>query len=102
MQSLIFIMFMVEEKYQLTIRYINWNFYRTATNKKLPLQIVRPGTQRRNFTHIKDVIDALIKIGEKGYGDEFGIGSSDSFNIIEVASMFKSEIEYLPKEREIA
>ena len=67
--------------------------------QKLPLQIVKPGTQRRNFTHIEDVIDALIKIGEKGYGDEFGIGSSDSFNIIEVASMFKSEIEYLPERK---
>ena len=52
------------------------------------------------MAHIEDVIvDALIKIGEKGYGDEFGIGSSDSFNIIEVASMFKSEIEYLPERK---
>lgn len=67
--------------------------------RKLPLQIVKPGNQRRNFTHIQDVINALILIGEKGYGDEFGIGSDKSFSIEEVASMFNSEIEYLPERR---
>jgi len=40
-----------------------------------PLTIVSPGMQKRNFTHIDDIINGLILVGENGYGDEFGIGS---------------------------
>jgi UDP-glucose 4-epimerase len=53
-----------------------------------PLTIVSPGTQKRNFTYIDDIINALVKVGEEGYGDEFGIGSDEAFSIIEVAEMF--------------
>jgi len=52
------------------------------------LTIVTPGTQERNFTHINDIINGLIIVGEKGYGDEFGIGSGEAFTILEVAQMF--------------
>jgi len=50
--------------------------------------VVSPGIQRRNFTYIGDVINALILVGENGYGDEFGIGSNESFTIKEIAHMF--------------
>lgn len=63
----------------------------------LPLTVVAPGTQKRNFTYIDDIISALVLIGENGYGDEFGIGSDESFSIIDVAKMFQSEIEMLPE-----
>ncbi|APC91342.1 MULTISPECIES: NAD-dependent epimerase/dehydratase family protein [Francisella] len=32
-----------------------------------PLTVVSPGTQKRNFTHIDDIIDALLLVGELGY-----------------------------------
>lgn len=32
--------------------------------------IVAPGTQKRNFTHMDDIISGLILVGENGYGDE--------------------------------
>ena len=56
-----------------------------------PLTIVSPGTQKRNFTHIDDIIDGLILVGEEGYGDEFGIGSDEAFTINEVAQLFLHE-----------
>lgn len=62
-----------------------------------PLTVVAPGTQKRNFTHINDIINALVLIGAHGYGDEFGIGSDESFSILEVAKMFNSEIEMIPE-----
>lgn len=52
------------------------------------LTIVKPGTQKRNFTHIDDIVNGLILVGENGYGDEFGIGSDEAFSVIEVAEMF--------------
>ena len=67
--------------------------------KKLPLTVVSPGTQLRNFTHIDDIISGLVMVGEKGCGDDFGIGIKESFSILEVAKMFKSEIETLPERK---
>jgi UDP-glucose 4-epimerase len=64
-----------------------------------PLTIVSPGTQKRNFTHIDDIIDALVLVGENGYGDEFGIGSDEAFTILEVAQMYGGKIDMLPERR---
>lgn len=64
-----------------------------------PLTVVSPGNQKRNFTHVDDIIDALILVGENGYGDEFGIGSEESFSILEVAKLFNGKIEMLPERR---
>lgn len=61
-----------------------------------PLTIVSPGTQMRNFTYIDDIIEGLLLVGEYGYGDEFGIGSEESFSILEVAKLFGGKIEMLP------
>jgi UDP-glucose 4-epimerase len=63
------------------------------------LTIVSPGTQKRNFTHIDDIIDGLVLVGENGYGDEFGIGSEESFSILEVAQMYGGTIDMLPERR---
>lgn len=63
------------------------------------LTVVSPGTQLRNFTHIDDIISGLILVGEYGHGDEYGIGSPDSYSILEVAEMFGGEIEMLPERK---
>ncbi len=60
------------------------------------LTVVSPGVQKRNFTHIGDIIDGLVRVGEHGYGDEFGIGSPDAYSILEIAEMFAADIEMLP------
>lgn len=62
-----------------------------------PLTVVSPGTQRRNFTHVEDIIAGLVLIGEKGEGDEYGLGNEQSFSILEVAKLFNGEIVMLPE-----
>lgn len=64
-----------------------------------PLTVVSPGNQRRNFTHIDDIISGLILVGEKGYGDEFGIGSKKSYTVLEIAKMFGGEIQMIEQRR---
>ncbi|WP_324171149.1 NAD-dependent epimerase/dehydratase family protein [Sulfurimonas sp.] len=64
-----------------------------------PLTIVSPGTQKRNFTHIDDIIDGLVLVGENGYGDEFGIGSPESYSIKEIAEMYNGKIKMLPERK---
>lgn len=63
------------------------------------LTIVSPGTQKRNFTHIDDIIDGLVLVGENGYGDEFGIGSPEAYSIKEIAQMFGGKIDMLPERK---
>jgi len=63
------------------------------------LTIVSPGTQKRNFTHVDDIIDGLILVGENGSGDEYGIGNLVSYTILEIAELFGSEIEMLPERK---
>jgi len=73
-------------------------FKEKMKNKEV-LTIVSPGTQKRNFTHIDDIIDGLVLVGEEGYGDEFGIGSGEAFSILEVAQMYGGKIEMLPERK---
>ena len=71
--------------------------FKEKIKKGEPLTIVSPGTQKRNFTHINDIISGLVLVGEKGFGDDYGIGSSESYTILEIAEMFKGEIKMLPE-----
>ena len=62
-----------------------------------PLIVNAPGVQKRNFTHVEDIIDALLLIGEMGQGDDFGIGDEKAYSILQVAEMFGSEIVMGPE-----
>jgi UDP-glucose 4-epimerase len=66
-------------------------------NNNEPLTIVSPGTQERNFTYIDDIVNGLILVGKNGKGDGYGIGSRDTYTILEIAEMFKSNLEILPE-----
>lgn len=61
------------------------------------LTVVSPGNQKRNFTHIDDIINGLILVGDTGHGDEFGIGSPESYSIKELAEIYGGTIEMIPK-----
>tara|TARA_B110000967_G_C18798561_1_gene517173 strand:- start:143 stop:1003 length:861 start_codon:yes stop_codon:yes gene_type:complete len=73
--------------------------FKEKMKNKERLTIVSPGSQKRNFTHIDDIIDGLVLVGEKGYGDEFGIGSPEAFTVLEVAELFGGEIHMLPERK---
>jgi UDP-glucose 4-epimerase len=69
--------------------------YKTLMQQNKPLPVVLPGKQKRNFTHVNDIVNALVLIGKHGQGDEYGIGSPEEFTIQEVAELFGGQIEYL-------
>ena len=62
-----------------------------------PLTVVAPGTQERNFTHVDDIVDGLLLVGEKGHGDEYGLGNERSFSITNIARLFGSDIIMMPE-----
>ena len=73
--------------------------FKEKMRKGEALTIVSPGTQKRNFTHVDDIINGLVLVGENGYGDEFGIGSPEAYSIKEIAEMFGGKIEMLPERK---
>jgi UDP-glucose 4-epimerase len=62
-----------------------------------PLTIVSPGTQRRNFTHVDDIVEGLFLVGEKGKGDGYGLGNPTAYSIMEIAQLFNTDITLLPE-----
>ena len=62
--------------------------------KKLP--VVRPGTQLRRFTHVSDTVKSCLFAWKKNRCKHYSIASKQSFSIIKLAKLFKSQIMYLP------
>ena len=73
------------------------------------LTITSDGKQRRDFTHVDDIVDGLVKSGMALLGEgnsvisgqEFELGSGVNYSINEVADMFGKDYprEYLPKRK---
>ena len=63
--------------------------------KKLPLPIVKPGTQTRRFTHIQDTVSTCYKAWKLNKCRHYSISSKKEYSILKVAKMFKTKIKYL-------
>ena len=63
-----------------------------------PLTIVGDGSQRRDFTHISDVIQANIIACEikDGFGEVYNIGYGNSYSILEIANVISNDIKFIP------
>jgi UDP-glucose 4-epimerase len=65
-------------------------------NKK-PLPVVKPGSQTRRFTHIKDTVNACIIAWKKNKCSHYSVASNKSYSINQLAKAFNYKIAYLPK-----
>jgi len=65
-------------------------------NKKT-LPIVKPGSQTRRFTHVRDTINACLIAWKKNKCSHYSVASNKSYSIIQLARMFNCKIKYLPK-----
>jgi UDP-glucose 4-epimerase len=70
--------------------------FETLFKKKKPLTIVKPGTQKRDFTHIDDIINGCYLAFIKGRQNEYMLCSKKQYSILEIAKMFKTKIKFLP------
>ena len=63
--------------------------------KGIQCEIYGDGEQRRDFTHVDDIVDALILIMEKEYyGSDFELGRGKNISVNEVAKMMKVDPIY--------
>jgi UDP-glucose 4-epimerase len=61
-----------------------------------PLTVVSPGTQTRDFTHIDDIVDGVIRCYEGGRGDGYLLGVGREWRLCDVAEMFGAEYTLVP------
>ena len=62
-----------------------------------PLTITGDGEQRRDFTHIDDIVDGLIRcIGKEHKAEVFELGTGVNYSINEIADMFQTDTTYIP------
>jgi UDP-glucose 4-epimerase len=59
------------------------------------LPVVKPGTQRRAFTYVKDLARGIVLAGERGQGDGYALGITKSYSILEIAEAFGGPIELI-------
>ena len=65
-----------------------------------PITITSDGEQRRDFTHIDDIVEALVLcVGKDFRVEEFELGRGVNYSINEIANMFGEDYPktYLPK-----
>jgi UDP-glucose 4-epimerase len=63
-----------------------------------PLTVVGDGSQRRDFTHVSDVIQANILASEveSGFGEVYNIGYGSNYAILDIANMISNDIKFIP------
>lgn len=60
-----------------------------------PLTVVRPGSQKRAFTYVKDLARGILLVGAKGSGDRYALGQTKAYSITEIAKAFGGPIRYV-------
>jgi len=62
-----------------------------------PLTITGNGEQRRDFTHVDDIVNGLtLCMNDKFNADIFELGSGVNYSMNELADMFGGEKKYIP------
>ncbi len=78
--------------------------WRNQVKNGEPLTIVGDGNQRRDFTHVDDIVDGLVKIAfsNEKHDDAWELGTGMNYSVLEVANMFKekfnSNFNFMPDE----
>ena len=64
-----------------------------------PLTIVSPGTQTRDFTHVSDIVNGVVKASNLERRGEYYLRSGKVVSIINLAAMFGGEVKIVPERR---
>jgi len=69
--------------------------WKTKVKNGEPLPIVGDGNQRRDFTHVHDIVDGLIKIALSNlqHEDAWELGTGNNYSVNELFEMFKNKFD---------
>ena len=73
--------------------------WQTMVKKGIPLPIVGDGNQRRDFTHVYDIVNGLIKIAfsKISHNDAWELGTGINYSINELFKMFNEKFNIASK-----
>ena len=72
-------------------------FERQYRNQEV-LTITGDGEQRRDFTHVDDIVSGLILMSQKRWaGEVFNLGTGKNYSINELAAMYEHDTKHIPK-----
>lgn len=63
------------------------------------LPVTKPGNQKRRFTHIEDIVNGLIIVGKRGFGDDYGIASNKEYTILDLVKLFNMKPRLMPEKK---
>ena len=69
--------------------------FEECKKKNLPLPVVKPVTQKRNFTHINDTVDACFYAFKKNKNRQYTISHKNSYSILEVTKFFQQKFKFV-------
>ena len=63
------------------------------------MTIVGDGMQRRDYTHVQDIVSANIKIINSNLNgfETFNVGTGINYRVLEIAEMFGGPYKFIPK-----
>ena len=73
--------------------------WRSKIKENKPLTIVGDGNQRRDFTHVFDIVDGLIKIAMSNLKspDAWELGTGNNYSVNELFEMFRGRFDVKPE-----
>ena len=69
--------------------------FETLYKDNKPLTIVKPGSQKRDFTHIDDIVKGCYLAMIKGKQNEYMLCTNKSYSIKQIAKMFNTKYKFL-------
>ena len=65
--------------------------WRSRINRGVEIDVVGDGNQRRDFTHVDDIVDGLYKVGTKNieHYDAWELGTGVNYSIKDLSKMFQ-------------
>ena len=72
------------------------NIFKDQKEKEVPLTITGDGTQKRDFTHVNDIIQGLILAGDDIRNEQFQLGTGKEYSILEIAAAFDHPVTFIP------
>ena len=71
------------------------NIFKDQKKAGKDLTITGDGTQKRDFTHVDDIIQGLLLAGKKINNEEYQLGTGEEFSILEIAKAFDHSFTFI-------
>lgn len=73
--------------------------FKKLKKQNKPLTVVKPGTQRRHFTHIDETVRTVLRAFKSNKNTHYTISSKKSYSILDVAKMLNHKYKFISERK---